>query len=203
MLDKDILKEILNDSLSTASKFINKEPFNKDNKLKSAKFVSIFGELIFNKFFKSSDNVLNMVKVDNSGYKQHGEWLLDITITQDSKGFKKNIILAVESESDSSEKAFNDDFAKLIHIKAINYIYLNGVNQKTPKGLENYISKRLLYAENILNFSNYSSFYLGFWPSPKKISKIDSIWLAFPNDIYSHLNKIFLYKLINGKFEKV
>jgi hypothetical protein len=202
VLDKYILQNILNESLISSINFSSYNKFQ-HNFLKSAKFVSIFGEGIFNQVFNQSDFRLNMIKVDDYGKKYTGEWLLDIAITQNTDGFRKKIILAVESESDTSIKSFNDDFAKLIHIKAQNYIYLNGINHSSTQGMENYISNRLEYAESLLNANEFPIFFIAFWPSPKKVKNSESIWNSILDGKYLHLNKVFLYEYISGKFQKV
>ena len=169
MLDKYKLKDILIESFNSSLKFTNVEKFKDSNSLKSTKFVSIFGESLFNEFFNDPAYKLNMIRVDDEGKRYAGEWLLDITITKTINGHKKDIIVAVESESNTSKKAFDDDFAKLTHVKAENHIYLNGLNQITSRGMQNYINNRLSYAESLLNLNEYSSFFIGFWASPKKI----------------------------------
>ena len=203
MIDKYKLKSILSNSFNSARKYTNVDYFKDSNALKSAKFVSIFAQSLFNAFYPNLDYKLNVIKVDDEGNKYSGEWLLDITITEDTNGFKKNIILGVESESNTSEKAFNDDFAKLIHTKAKNYIYLNGLNQKTPKGKQNYIRKRLLYAKSFLNSEEYPSFFFGFWTSPQKNNESDSIWSAINNGKLIHLKETQLYEYNKGDFYRV
>ena len=170
------------------------------NSLKSAKFVSTVGDSIFNEFFKNPDYYLNVITVNDQGNKLPGEWLLNITITQNIQKFRRKIILAVESESSTSIKAFNDNFAKLVHIRADNYIYLNGLDQKTERGKQNYIACRLSYAQNLLSAESYPSFYLGFWASPKKIKGYKSIWSAIIEGKYAHLKKVELYKYQNDDF---
>ncbi|RIH66179.1 hypothetical protein D1164_04515 [Mariniphaga sediminis] len=201
-MDKYRLKEVLNSSFLSSLNITANDNFHL-NALKSAKFVSTVGHSLFNEFYKNTDYTLNVIPVDDQGNKLPGEWLLDVAITQNVHGFRKKIILAVESESSTSIKAFNDDFAKLVHIRADNYIYLNGLDQKTEKGKQDYTDRRLLYAKNLLSTGSYPSFYLGFWASPKKIKGYKSIWAAILDGEFSHLKKVELYKYQNGDFIKV
>lgn len=203
MIDKYKLKKILNNGFHSALKFTDEGKFKDSNSLKSAKFVSIISESIFNEFYNNSGNNLNVIKVDGQGNKDPGEWLLDACITQNTIGFKKKIILAMESESDTSLKAFNDDFAKLIHIKAENYIYLNGLNQKTNLGNQKYINNRLLYAQQLMNPEEFSTFFIAFWASPKKIRGFESIWSAINDGELEHLKEVYLYEYSDGIFCKV
>ncbi|MFZ1288642.1 MAG: hypothetical protein WAR79_01025 [Melioribacteraceae bacterium] len=202
MIDKFKLKKILNDSFNSSLKFTNIDNFKDSNSLKSSKFVSIIAQELINELFNNNYN-LNVIEVDDKGGKYPGEWLLDITITENINDFNKKIILALESESDTSEKAFNDDFAKLINTKADNYMYLNGVNQKTIQGKQEYINSRLSYAKTFLNSIEFPSFFIGFWTSPKKINGYNSIWSAITDGEFNHLKATHLYEYLNSEFYEV
>ena len=105
----------------------------------------------------------------------------------------------MESESNTGIRAFNDDFAKLVHLNGKYKLYLNGLNHKTHEGMRNYISSRCEYLEEFLNRTHpQGEFYLGFWPSPAKPkttdSSIDSIWRRLQCGEWCHLNEIRLWK---------
>lgn len=133
-----------------------------------------------------------------------GEWLLDCCIVRTDHSFIHKIAFALESESNTSKKSFDEDFAKLMHVNSDTKLYLNGLNQITTSGINKYIENRLRYAESILGSGNYATenFYFGFWPSPKQQKQgLPSFWNLF--EIHQHLDAIHLYKYANGKFIKV
>ncbi len=180
-----------------------------DNQLKSAMFVSNIGDVLYR--LKGDETLwLNKIKVpENSNEegkwkKESGEWLLDITITKNENdlknGFKKEVVWAVESESDCSIKDFNDDFAKLFHINSINYLYLNGLNHKTKEGKDKYIENRLKEVEAITKNWN-KTFWFAFWASPCKY-EIPSIWDKLDGE-FKHLRNVRLFKFENGKHEEI
>lgn len=194
------LKEVIQKSFCSAVNWSNdngKKHFS--NALKSAYFVSKLGENLIS-FWGDKTLKKNVIHVDNLGKKHSGEWLLDLTIVKNYhsgnyRDFIKKIVWAVESESSTSFKAFNDDFLKLVHIKADNYLYLNGLNQKTQQGANNFIKKRVELAEKILSeifpdsFNN--PFYLGFWCSPCKKGN-NSLWNQLNH--MNYLQNIHLFK---------
>jgi hypothetical protein len=203
MIETIQLKSILQGTFDKAVTITKQKAFRQLNSLKSSKFVSEFADSIYEEFFNHPSNNLNVIKVDNKGEKYAGEWLLDITITKDVYGFKEEILVAVESESDTSKKAFDEDFAKLLHTKSQNYIYLNGLDQKTELGRDDYINDRISYAQRHLKNKDIKNFYLGFWASPRKIGDVKSIWDELPNGKFNHLNNTVLYKLIDQNFEEI
>jgi len=202
---KSVLQESFDKALmiSKRNTFIQLRTYIQLNSLKSAKFVSDFANNMYKDFFNYPGIKLNVIEVDDKGKKYPGEWLLDITITKDVNGFKDRILLAVESESNTSKKAFDEDFAKLIHIKAENYIYLNGLDQKSINGKDNYITNRISYAEKLMRNMRINNFYLGFWASPRKIGNVGSIWDELPDGKFKHLSDVSLYKFIKGNFQEI
>jgi len=203
MIDDIRLKNILQNCLDHSIELSSKDNFPQSNSLKSSLFVSEFASTVYEEFFNYPANKRNVITVKENGEKQPGEWLLDITITKNVGDFKERILLAVESESNTSIKSFHEDFAKLLHIKAENYIYLNGLDQKTKSGRDIYISKRNSYALRLMRNAGINSFYLGFWASPRKIGNVDSIWNELPDGKFRHLNQVTLYKFINNTFKEI
>ena len=211
-LNDTLLLECVHEGYCTALSMVGRPGFaggkqGQENRLLSAKFVwevsnNIHGEIFDEKYY------LNVIKVDDNGKKKPGEWLVDACITEGKKRkeFIRKIVFAMESESGIDTKAFNEDFAKLVHVKAAHKLYLNGLNQKTPRGVENYIKTRLEYAKQCLNKEDVGTFYFGFWPSPGKFKSraresSTSIWKEFGQ--HPHLNKIHLYKFAQKDFHLI
>ena len=146
---------------------------------------------------------LRVIKVNDQGIRKSGEWLVDACITEEHREagnlpFIDRIVFAMESESNTGQRAFNDDFAKLVHLNAKYKLYLNGLSQTTHRGMCDYIKRRCEYVEAILNRIQPSGeFYLGFWPSPAKPKtsdrSLDSIWRGLLSGKWDHLNKIRLW----------
>ena len=175
------------------------------NQLFSAKFVAEVSQKIYTDCF-SEAGTLRVIGVDDKGEKRSGEWLLDACITEDIDKFIGKIVFAMESESNTSKKSFNEDFAKILHIDATYSLYLNGLNHRTLKGKDSYIRDRLEYAKKIianLAESKTSPIYIGFFPSPQNSTiQKKSIWWFLSKE-YSHLNQIVLYKFHQGKFLEI
>ena len=199
MNDLDLLIKI-QEGFDSAVSWANKST-NADNQLKSAMFVSKIGDVLYQ--LQGDETLsLNSIKVnENSGEKESGEWLLDITITKNENGFKKEIVWAVESESDCSKKAFNDDFAKLFHISSVYHLYLNGLNHKTKDGEDKYIENRLKEVEAIIQGCN-KTFWFAFWASPCKYGIFSSIWNELDGE-FKHLRDVRLFKFEHGTYKEI
>lgn len=193
-----ILQRSFDDAIesSTASHF--------SNALKSSKLVSNLGHYLYHAL-NNTQLTLNVVTVDNEGNKSPGEWLLDVAITQnDGNGFRQRIVWAVESETDTAWKAFYDDFAKLMHVRSANYLYLNGLNHRTVPGMEKYVHQRLEIAQRILRRSRIQNLYFGFCASPCKPDKYtESIWDVIASTVFEHIKTVRLYYYTNGVFTPV
>jgi hypothetical protein len=199
------LKSIIQNSFDCTIKLQQEPNFNKSNSLKSSALVSNLGNGLCQALNNPNAN-LNVIKVDSQGHKSAGEWLLDITITtNDCDGFKKDILWAVESETNCGWKAFCDDFAKLVHVNAHNYLYMNGLNHSTSFGMSKYVSERLIKASSILSKYSIECLFFGFWASPckPKNGTTYSIWDEISLNKFQHLQKIQLYKYQNGTFSLV
>lgn len=176
----------------------------------SAKFVYEVSTAIHQCLTQRSPRLrLKVIKVDDEGKKEPGEWLVDACITEEHcermgdarvpHRFIDRIVLAMESESSTGRQAFNDDFAKLIHLEGKYKLYLNGLDQKTCRGMSKYIKGRCEYVESILKRVQPSGeIYLGFWPSPRKPRSssfsVDSIWRELQCSEWRHLNMIHLWR---------
>ncbi len=209
-LNDTLLLECVDEGYCTARSKVGKPGFaggkqGRENRLLSAKFVEEVSKNIHNRIFDEKYD-LNVIKVvDGKDKKKAGEWLVDSCITagKKRKEFIRRIIFAMESESGTDKQAFNEDFAKLVHVKASYKLYLNGLNQKTRKGVEKYIKTRLAYAQQFLNKEDEDTLYFGFWPSPGKLGNESrsSAWKQLKQ--FPHLNKIHLYKFTQGNFKQV
>ncbi|MEI6333592.1 MAG: hypothetical protein WCS87_03465 [Methylococcaceae bacterium] len=200
MNDSNLLLEIQK-GFDSAVRWAKDRP-EVSNQLKSSKFVHSIGEKLFTLQPKDTVN-LNVIKVNDQGIKESGEWLLDITITQNIDGFKNKIVWAVESESDVSKKAFHNDFAKLFHINSENYLYLNGLNHKTMKGKDKYIEKRLKEVDEIIKNCD-KTFWFAFWASPCQSNESPSIWKELHEEgKFKHLKKVRLFKFEEGSYKEI
>ncbi|MYH17030.1 MAG: hypothetical protein F4149_17840 [Gammaproteobacteria bacterium] len=147
---------------------------------------------------------LRVIEVRDCGKKKSGEWLVDACITEErchaeTPPFIDRIVFAMESESNTGQRAFDHDFAKLVHLNADYKLYLNGLSQTTCQGMCNYITRRCEYVETILNrVRPLGEFYFGFWPSPAKprngSCQSVSIWKDLLCGKWGHLNKIRLWR---------
>lgn len=213
-VDLEILKSITFGYESAKLKFTLAEQYfqreNKKNdrvnivpqKLISSIFVHEISKSI-HKIIYNNKFELKVVAVDDHDFKRiSGEWLLDGCIRDNTEEFPNKILFAFESESNTSVKSFNEDFAKIIHVNSNLKLYLNGLNQKTEKGKNNYIINRLKHAKTILDKTTTDNLYLGFWPSPEQIDTgLPSFWKSFNE--YSHLNGVELFKYSNRSFVKI
>ena len=175
----------------------------------SGKFVYEVACAVQRMLFQQYDRP-TVIKVDEQGEKSSGEWLVDACITEKiSSDFVSRIVFAMESESETSKKAFNEDFAKLVHLNASVKLYLNGLKHREKqgtRGAEQYIERRIDYASRIVRRTRASGqIFLGFWPSPGKFKgdsfKDDShvsAWQCLP----CHLKTIRLFEF-RGTFVEV
>ena len=206
-----LMLECIHKGYCKALSMIQKPGFANDksdavkNRLLSKKFVVEVSRRIHKKIFEGNHE-LNVIEVNDKGGTTPGEWLVDACITEGKKRaeFISKVIFAMESESGTDEPAFNEDFAKLVHVKASHKLYLNGLDRPTSEKTDDYIKDRLEYAKQFMNEEDADTFYFGFWPSPGKIksrARESSIWKEFEQ--YPHLNKIHLYKFTQKDFHLI
>ena len=177
----------------------------------SSKFVYEVACAIQNCLFPNH-SAPTVIGVSDDGGKSSGEWLVDALVSEESchrnphsrehcVRFVDRIVFAMESESDPGTQAFNDDFAKLIHLDASVKLYLNGLNQTTKDGMESYIRLRREYAEKLIGQTRSAGqWFMGFWPSPAKLEGYGrvSAWECLP----CHLRTVRLFEF-RGKFVEV
>ena len=165
----------------------------------SSKFVYEVARAIKRDHFLAHD--LKVIPVDSEGNKRPGEWLVDACITEDTDEFIDRIVFAMESESDTAKKAFDEDFAKLVHLDAAVKLHLNGLNQRSKDGMEDYIEDRCNYAAKVITRTRpVGQWFLGFWPSPGKLAGTESTsaWECLP----PHLAAIRLFEF-RGSFIEI
>lgn len=165
----------------------------------SSKFVYEVASAVRCRLFP--DHCLKVIRVKDDGTKDSGEWLVDACVSEENDGFTERIVFAMESESATGKKEFDEDFAKLVHLNASVKLYLNGLNQTTPDGLENYICGRREYARDLIRRTRSSGrWFLGFWPSPGKLEAHGDVsaWQCLPR----HLRTIRLFEF-RGHFVEV
>ncbi len=182
------VKKLIKNALKNAFEEANKGNID-DAKLKSSIFVSNVGRVFNNEYNNMNNYRLKVVGYDSNNRKRTpGEWLLDVIIAKEmvisdqekDKSEAKilyQIIWAIESESNSSLPAFAEDFGKLMCVKSENYLYLNGLQQKTSNGHSDYIKRRTKTAKQCLDDANIKekNFYIAFWPSPARRNG-SSLW---------------------------
>jgi len=187
------MKNWVKDALKTSLCKDKETQKNDDNKLRSAIFVAEIANLLYSKTVANQENdnykyCNNFIDVKD-GKRVSGEWLLDITITeqievtdrekkQSRALINSEIIWAVESEAATSLPAFAEDFGKLLCVQAKNYLFLNGLDQKKIKDQQAFIDRRLDTITDLLqkiNFHPNDNFYVAFWPSPAQ-SGGSSLW---------------------------
>ena len=144
-----------------------------------------------------------------------GEWLLDGVWTQDvsmddriEQHFPLHICCALECESNTSGRAFFEDFAKLLVVDADVKIFLGGLNQTTEGGVSRYINRRISQCNGILKHQSLGAdWYIGFWPSPQNSPTEDenpkSLWSDLHQGNYAFLKAVQLFHLSEDGFARV
>ncbi|ACL06482.1 hypothetical protein Dalk_4805 [Desulfatibacillum aliphaticivorans] len=171
-----------------------------NNSRRSAKFVFEVGKRLY-KHIDPDENQfkLHVQKVEDDGKKDPGEWLFDICITKsikisdsyknkndenkNSAQMNTEILWIVESEYNTSIREFAADFGKLYCSYAQNLLYLHGLNQKTERGRNAFVKRRIKTIEEVWNNRSNDSqrLFIGFWPSPE-IKDGKSLWDAENQD---------------------
>ncbi|PEQ88001.1 hypothetical protein CN481_20205 [Bacillus sp. AFS006103] len=203
------IKSIIINSFIDAYKVKDRGNFVRLNTYRSSKFVYEVSKGIFS--YENNNNLnLHVQSVDDDGIKSPGELLLDFMITEtkditedkQTEEISRRGVWGGESEYKTSLKAFVEDFRKLLLINSENLIYLNGLDQKTLSGRENFIKKRLDTLSKVLTdeIVEFSKFYFAFWPSPQKQDKHKSIWDAYTIDELKVWVEVYKIEKINGEY---
>ena len=123
-----------------------------NNSFRSSYFVSLIGDRLKRHFTRAK---VHYQSISSIGEKQKtsGEWLFDICVTtqlkvsDNRKGcgtgmMNTNVLFACESEFETSLSAFVTDFGKLICSNANQYVFIQGLNQKTESGRNDFMESR-------------------------------------------------------------
>jgi hypothetical protein len=164
-----------------------------DNPFRSSYFVSLIGEKLENHYSKSAKTNYQHINSLEERKKSTGEWLFDISVTSqmeiidtrhsDGKSMiNTNILLACESEFETSLSAFTTDFGKLICSGANQYMFIQGLNQSTEAGRKEFINFRKEIIQNQLRHLIRDDFLLAFIPTPGKIGN-NSFWNTHEENI--------------------
>jgi hypothetical protein len=154
-----------------------------DNRRRSAHFVFKLAE----KISEVTPGEALVQKVDDCGRKSPGEWLFDITIVSKravtigcrnrSSEIVDKIFWVVESEFSTNLNEFCKDFAKLIHVKSENYLYVAGLNQENEEARVKYIEAQAQLAKSLVkNHCIEDPFFIAFVPTPGKTENYESLW---------------------------
>ncbi|MFK7950263.1 MAG: hypothetical protein AB8G11_21925 [Saprospiraceae bacterium] len=202
-------KQVANIVLSSFEKALkdDNDKLKNNNSLRSSYFVSLIGDEL-KKDFKGKDLKVNYQKVNKlTKEKESGEWLFDICVTtqlklnhRESSKINTSILLACESEFSTDLSDFTKDFGKLICSNAKQLLFIQGLNQESSKGRENFIQKR----QNLIisELSDYikNDFVLAFIPTPGKVGNLRSFW-NLGESILSYTS-IWIYNAAIKKFIK-
>ena len=220
------LKSLLSLALKTAIQLKGKDRFSgrsHSNSLRSAKFVSEVAHQLM-EFYRGEDaNIPFVQQVDESGNKDSGEWLFDISIAESVpllEGKSKprvntRLIWAVESEYSTRREEFAKDFGKLLCARAVNRLYLNGFNHAI--GHEgSFIERRTLEVSGFMNRAlrykkgqslegiSKGNLYLAFWPSPERDPKgRESLWDKLVADDALRSLRLYAFDWMAAKFKVV
>lgn len=171
------------------------------NSLKSSMFCTQIG-MQLDPYFESGTTKRQITVNEGNGERVGGEWLLDIVWTEDElreadnhRGLMpRHIRCAVECESSTSGYEFFKDFAKLLNVRSSTKIFLGGLNQTTEAAAEDYMARRVKeasqYVRDYDGNSEGTSWYIGFWPSPKG-TFTTSLWDTL--DSMPHLTRANVY----------
>lgn len=175
------------------------------NAARSGFFCAAVGKVL--KSLTPFDSRLRQIGFCESRHKfESGEWMLDGAVVElDEHQFVRRIHVAMECESSTSKIEFATDFGKLLNVKAKTKVFLHGLDQITGKASDDLVSARCGLASQLVRECDpYSDWFLGFWPSPKKVPGLPSLWDDFygARD-YAHLAQIRLYRFDGQGFSRV
>ena len=210
-MTKQEFKHSLYESVRKALQKSRRWPHGQSNKDRSEYFCYQVGEMLHPAIAGDYEDVeRNQITFDkDKGTRVKGEWLLDIVWSRkfqpDQRSSTKQpwiILAALECESNKGGKQFFEDFAKLVNIRSDIKIFLAGLDHKTPKGMNDYIEKRMKQAAKYLSkagvLNSNENWYLAFWPSPLKVDG-ESLWDQL--DKYKHLKQVQVFALEGSSFE--
>ncbi len=181
------------------------------NPYRSAYFVGRIGDQLKEHFKPAKTNYQSIESINNPK-KLAGEWLFDICVTAQieiedrrkgcgSSKINTNILFACESEFETSITAFATDFGKLICSNANQFLFIQGLNQKTPEGRKDFIAARKNIIQTQLKHLIEDDFVLAFVPTPGKIGK-QSFWDEYESEVKGWI-EIYNYEVSINDFTKL
>lgn len=203
--------KIVYDSFLQAFGAKDREELKGDNPYRSSFFVSLIGDKLKN-HFKFAKTNYQSIDPNNPNKKLAGEWLFDISVTAQleiediRKGcsnskINTNILFACESEFETSLHAFTTDFGKLICSNANQFLFIQGLNQKTNAGRRDFIESRMNIIRSQLVHLISDDFVLAFIPTPGKIGD-SSFWDKYEKEVKSWV-EIYIYDVSMNSFQKI
>lgn len=185
----------------------DKGKLKESNPFRSSYFVSLVGKKIEESFRSAKSNFQSIESIENTN-KKGGEWLYDICFTRQIevkdekyKGTAKintNILLACESEFETSLSAFTTDFGKLICSNANQITFIQGLNQSTKTGRIDFIESRKNIIKNQLHDMIRDDFVLAFIPTPGKYGEM-SFWDKYADEVLEWAS-IWIYDKSDNDF---
>ena len=160
------VKKIITDSVKQVYEENDTKDFS-EGKLHhhfSKAFVAGIGRQFSRKY--AGDEFVTKFQDYKEGKIVSGEWLFDAVVVKRENvelkdkilNYSSKVIVALESELAPGEKAFFDDFTKLLVVNAEKKIYINGI--KNIKQKEKYISERMNLINSILKIQTENSSYI-------------------------------------------
>ena len=211
----------LNRALCLSREWANQQS-KSSNSLRSARFVSDACEELKPLVEEARPHCSlkrRRIRVDGEGKRHGGEWLLDVTWTEDRKPDTRmqdptpvRIRCALECESSTAGHEYFIDFAKLLVVRSDIKIFLGGLSQGTPEGAEDYVNTRVMQSQELLKSlqieESSTDWHLAFWPSTRNVEgpkdgENRSLWNMLDKPKYEHLNKVRLFHWRDGNFERV
>jgi len=182
----------------------------KNNPFRSSYFVSLIGEKLENHFTDAKTHYQYVGNIEQSR-KTSGEWLFDICVTsqidivdtrhKDGRSqISSNILFACESEFETSLAAFTTDFGKLICSNANQFLFIQGLNQSTGVGRNDFIESRKEIITSKLRHLIRDDFVLAFIPTPGKIGD-QSFWDRYEMEVLGWAS-IWIYNATQNEFSQ-
>lgn len=181
-----------------------------NNPHRSAYFVNLIGKKL-QEHFKGAKAHFQRLDLVDAKNKVGGEWLFDVCVTSQisikderpggsTSAINTNLLFACESEFGTSLSDFTTDFGKLICSNANQYLYIQGLNQFTEKGREDFINSRKEIIQTQLFHLIKDDFVLAFIPTPGKIGK-GSFWDTYEEEVLDWAS-IWIYSASENEFIK-
>jgi len=179
-----------------------------NNPFRSSYFVSLIGDKLKEHYTDAVTHYQAIDSIDKKK-KRKGEWLFDICVTSQlmlvdhrhKDGIAlidTNILFACESEFSTGINDFATDFGKLICSNANQYLFIQGLNQSTESGRNDFVSNRKEIIRNQLKDFIQDDFVIAFIPTPGKMGE-RSFWDTYENEVFKWAS-IWMYDVSKNDF---